>query len=104
MNSFRPIRFVWFSLLIVCGLWSGPSSVRAQSTHETIASVTPRMVKIFGAGGIQRLQGYCSGFVVSPNGHIVTIWSHVLDEGEVTVVLESTDAPDPRLMMPAQPL
>ncbi len=47
------------------------------------------MVKIFGAGGIQRLQGYCSGFVVSPTGHIVTVWSHVLDEGEVTVVLDS---------------
>lgn len=51
--------------------------------------VTPRIVKIYGAGGLQRLQGYGSGFLVSPQGHIVTVWSHVLDEGEVTVVLDS---------------
>lgn len=61
----------------------------AQSTQDTIALVNPKMVKIFGAGGIAKLQGYCSGFLVSPQGHIATVWSHVLDEGEVSVVLDS---------------
>jgi len=65
------------------------TTARAQSMQETIAYVNPRMVKIFGAGGIARLQGYCSGFLVSPEGHIATVWSHVLDEGEVSVVLDS---------------
>ncbi|MDB5340893.1 MAG: htrA 2, partial [Planctomycetaceae bacterium] len=75
--------------LVCLAICNVPVGAFAQSTRETIAAVTPRMVKIFGAGGLQRLQGYCSGFVVSPNGHIVTIWSHVLDQGEVTVVLDS---------------
>lgn len=77
-------------LALVCvAVWCVPQPATAQNSRQTIAAVTPRMVKIFGAGGLQRLQGYSSGFIVSPNGHIVTIWSHVLDEGQVTVVLDS---------------
>ncbi len=59
----------------------------AQSTAETIAHVQPRIVKIFGAGGIRRLYAYGTGFLVSADGHIATVWSHVLDADEVTVVL-----------------
>lgn len=75
-------------VLVVLGVVL-PETVEAQSTRETIASVLPKMVKIYGAGGLLRLQGYCSGFLVSPDGYIVTIWSHVLDEGTVSVVLDS---------------
>lgn len=85
-------HLVWRPLVVAvltCVAVFTPQVASAQSTRETIAEVTPRIVKIFGAGGIQRLQGYGSGFLVSPNGHIVTVWSHVLDEGEVTVVLDS---------------
>ena len=60
----------------------------AQSTHQTIAAVRPKMVKIFGAGGLQRLYSYSTGFLISPDGHIVTVWSHVLDGESVTVVLD----------------
>jgi serine protease Do len=47
------------------------------------------MVKIFGAGGLRNLYSYSTGFLVSPEGHIVTVWSHVLDEDEVTVILSN---------------
>lgn len=63
------------------------ASVRADSARGTVAVVQQRMVKIFGAGGIRGLVAYSSGFVVSKEGHIVTLWNHVLDTGEVTVVL-----------------
>lgn len=63
------------------------TAVRAQSSLETIASVSPKVVKIFGAGGGQKLHAYGSGFLVSPNGHIVTVWSHILDGDTVTIVL-----------------
>jgi serine protease Do len=59
----------------------------AQSTDATIKSVMPRIVKIFGAGGIRGLHAYGTGFLVSGEGHVVTVWSHVLDKDEVTVVL-----------------
>jgi serine protease Do len=60
----------------------------AQSRQQrVIEQVSRRVVKIFGAGRLKNLYAYSSGFLVSPQGHLVTIWSHVLDEQEVTVVL-----------------
>ena len=59
----------------------------AQSSGETIQSVSPKVVKIFGAGGGAKLHAYGSGFLVSDKGHIVTVWSHILDGDTVNVVL-----------------
>lgn len=58
-----------------------------RSSSQTIDYVLPRMVKIFGAGGLRGLAAFGSGFLVSKDGHIVTVWSHVLDANEVIVVL-----------------
>jgi serine protease Do len=49
------------------------------------------LVKIYGAGGLQWLEAYQSGFIVSEEGHIATADSLVLEEGEVTVVSASGD-------------
>ncbi|WP_390621742.1 S1C family serine protease [Rubripirellula tenax] len=38
-----------------------------------------RVVKVYGAGGLKGLEAYQSGFLVSPDGHIATAWSYVLD-------------------------
>lgn len=59
----------------------------AQSTADTIQATQPKMVKIFGSGGFKKLFSYSTGFLVSPEGHIVTVWSHVLDGDTVTVIL-----------------
>jgi len=74
-----------FCLLWIC-LW-GSSIAQAQSIQATIRRVQQRTVKVFGAGGIRRLHAYSTGFVVSRQGHVATIWSHVLDTEELTVVL-----------------
>lgn len=55
--------------------------------EDTISWAFRRVVKIYGAGGVRNLQGYGTGFLISPEGHIVTVWSHVLDADEVTIVL-----------------
>lgn len=54
---------------------------------ETIRRVSERMVKLFGAGGLGRIEAYGSGFLVSPNGHILTILNPLLDAPEITSVL-----------------
>src|SRR5258708_2442460 len=41
--------------------------------------VQPKIVKIFGAGGLHGLEIYQSGFLVSADGYVLTVWSHVLD-------------------------
>jgi serine protease Do len=71
----------------ICGWLAAQDAVWAQSTSQTIATVSPKVVKIFGAGGAKNLYSYGSGFLVSPQGHIVTVWSHILDSDTVSVVL-----------------
>ncbi len=61
-------------------------STFARSTRKAIDSTMPRVVKIFGSGGVKGLHAYGTGFLVSNKGHIATIWNHVLDSDEVTVV------------------
>ena len=66
---------------------ASPSSAFAQSSGETIQAVSPKVVNIFGAGGGAKLHAYGTGFLVSDKGHIVTVWSHILDGDTVNVVL-----------------
>lgn len=75
-------------LTISAALLFATSGASAQSTQETIDAVLPRVVKIFGAGGLQNLEAYGTGFLVSSDGHIVTVWSHLLDTEFVSVVLD----------------
>ncbi len=63
-------------------------SARAQSSFaEIVAQTQPKIVKIFGAGGLRGLEAYQSGFLISGEGHILTVWSYVLDSDTVTVYL-----------------
>jgi serine protease Do len=61
--------------------------IAAETGEPVISRVSRRVVKIFGAGGIRGLHAYSTGFLVSHKGHLVTVWSHVLDDQSVTVVL-----------------
>ncbi len=65
------------------------SSLLAADRQAVEAEVQSRVVKLFGAGGLAGLQGYGTGFVISPNGHIATVWSHLLDGDTVSVVLSN---------------
>lgn len=58
------------------------------SYARAIENVQPRMVKVFGSGGLRNLESYQSGFLISPDGFILTAWSYVLDAGEATVILD----------------
>lgn len=75
-------------LLALCLVPAGVSPGRAQSTAETIRKTMPRIVKIYGAGGIRKLHSYSTGFLITADGNIATAWNHVLDADEVTVVLD----------------
>jgi len=70
----------------------------AQAEPSPIAAVQSKVVKIFGAGGAQGLHSYSTGFLISPQGHIATVWSHVLDPEVVTVVLSDGRKRDGRVV------
>ena len=57
-----------------------PDPADAPASARSVTDATlPKVVKIFGAGGLRGLPAYGTGFVVSPGGRIVTAWNHVLD-------------------------
>ena len=49
--------------------------------------VNRKMVKIFGAGGFKGLASYGTGMIVSPNGYVLTVDSHILTSQNVRVHL-----------------
>ena len=77
--------WLWRAFLAIVCLF--PAAAQASETSDTIDQIAPKVAKIFGAGGRKNLHAYGSGFLVSPTGHIVTVWSHILDGDAVTVVL-----------------
>ncbi len=91
---------LWIALVCVGTCWvASVSSASAQAPSdpgarqvqaagdEGLDRTLAKVVKIFGSGGMGGLEGYGSGFLVSSGGHIVTVWSHLIDTGEVSVVL-----------------
>ncbi len=66
--------------LILIALCFIASSASAQGPLSNWArDAQRRVVKVYGAGGLTGLEAYQSGFLVSPDGHIATAWSYVLD-------------------------
>ena len=57
-----------------------------------------RSVKIYGAGGLRGLQSYQSGFLISAEGHVLTVFSHVLDTDTLVVTLDDGRKFDGKLL------
>lgn len=65
----------------------GPTRAVAQPPLDRAArDAQRRVVKIYGAGGLSGLEAYQSGFLVSPDGHVATAWSYVLDVDPIIVL------------------
>jgi serine protease Do len=62
-------------------------AVAAPSVADVVAATQPKMVKIYGAGGVRGLEPYQSGFLISAHGHVLTAFSYVLDTDTVKVTL-----------------
>jgi S1-C subfamily serine protease len=69
-------------------LLPGPGFAAQATFVDVVAAVQPKLVKIYGAGGLRGLEAYQSGFLISPVGHVLTAWSYVLDTDLVTVTLD----------------
>ena len=63
-----------------------------------VRGVQPKIVKIHGAGGYQGLEAYQSGFLFSADGHILTVWSYVLDTDFISVTLDDGRKFDAKLV------
>jgi S1-C subfamily serine protease len=85
-GTLRVPSFAW-SLITVWAAIVLTTPISAQSFAEVVEQTQPKIVKIFGAGGLRGLEAYQSGLLISGEGHILTVWSYVLDSDSVTVYL-----------------
>lgn len=74
--------------LLLSILLLATASAEVPTFAKVVARTETKIAKIYGAGGIRGLEAYQSGFVFSPEGHILTVWSYVLDTDYITVVLD----------------
>ena len=74
--------------LAILQLAGGGRARAAESFAGVIEANQPRMVKIYGAGGVSGLEPYQSGFLISASGHVLTVWSYVLDTDYITATLD----------------
>jgi serine protease Do len=79
-------------VLVVVSFFLNVGNSLAQDLADSLVAVArevqPKVVKLYGAGGLRGLEGYQSGLLISPEGHVLTMLSYVLDAEEVTVVLD----------------
>ena len=82
-------RFAVLALAVLLVAGARPAVSRADESPFAlaIAAAQPKMVKIFGAGGPTGLEPYQSGFLISAEGHVLTVWSYVLDSDYIAATL-----------------
>ena len=77
-----------FAVLLVCVFTTSPLTAQTSGFQSVVRSVQPKTVKIFGAGGFRGLEAYQSGVLISSEGHVLTVWSYVLDGDATTINLD----------------
>ncbi|QDU28084.1 Putative serine protease HtrA [Anatilimnocola aggregata] len=82
------MKYLPACILLIVAAFFAPLANAQTSLATVITDVQPRMVKLYGAGGVQGLEAYQSGFVISDEGHILTVWSYVLDADVITATLD----------------
>ena len=72
-------------LLSICDA-DGTFAFQTAVTHsEVVALRQPVIVKLFGAG-VGNLDSYGTGVLVSKDGHVLTVWNHLVSTGFLTAV------------------
>lgn len=80
-------RYIALSILALMLAAVAAPTWAEESFAQVSDKVNPKLVKLFGAGGFKGLQSYGSGILVSSDGYILTINSHILDTQDLRVHL-----------------
>jgi len=62
--------------------------IASEPTRQAIRDAQRKVVKIYGAGGLREMEAYQSGILVSPQGHVLTMLSYVLDTDDLVAILD----------------
>jgi len=77
----------WILAALVAVPFTASPTRAADPFNELAEKTNQKMVKVFGAGGFSRLNNYGTGIIISPDGHILTVASQLLDTSELVVHL-----------------
>src|SRR5436190_409826 len=72
---------------IIAVLFLAGTAQAADPFHKVADDVNPKLVKLFGAGGFRGIANYGTGILISPDGHILTSATQMLDSAELVVHL-----------------
>jgi serine protease Do len=78
-------RLLPAALALVC--LAAPARCAEQSFADVVQGVNKKMVKLFGSGGYRGLVSYGTGILVSSDGYILTVSSHLIDDQDLRVHL-----------------
>src|SRR5688572_21578109 len=81
----RP-TFAWVAAAAAVALLTRPSAA-SEPFHQVADEVNQKLVKLFGSGGFRGIANYGTGILISPDGHILTVASQLLDTSELIVHL-----------------
>jgi serine protease Do len=83
------MRHLLVRLVAGCLMLAATAVAGEPTTLQQVAAAAARkVVKIYGAGGVQGLEGYQSGIIISSDGRIATALSTVLDSDGLDCVLD----------------
>ncbi|VTT96602.1 serine protease : Serine protease, HtrA/DegQ/DegS family OS=uncultured planctomycete GN=HGMM_F01A04C12 PE=4 SV=1: Trypsin_2: PDZ_2 [Gemmataceae bacterium] len=77
----------WFLAAALAAPFAAAPARAADPFNEVAEKANQKMVKVFGAGGFSRLNSYGTGIIISPDGHVLTAASQLLDTSELVVHL-----------------
>lgn len=76
-----------FLLLILGAIVAISAPVRSEEARSLLPDAMSKVVKIFGAGGVGRIEAYGTGVLVSDDGCILTMFGPMLETENLRVVL-----------------
>lgn len=92
MNSPKKVtpslRYLVAACALAVGMSFAANALHAQTWSAVATRSLPKIVKIYGAGGVRGLEAYQSGILISGEGHVLTAFSYVLDTDYVRVTLD----------------
>ncbi|MFM7149879.1 MAG: S1C family serine protease, partial [Gemmataceae bacterium] len=87
-NDFVSRRFIVPAGLLALSLVIPAGRIHGDDSFSRIADeVNPKLVKLFGSGGFKGLAAYGTGALVSRDGYILTVNSHILDTRDLVIHL-----------------
>src|SRR5207245_9243386 len=83
--TMKPLRLLF--LIGTSAIFFAPAARADQPFADIADQVNKKLVKLFGSGGFRGLASYGSGMLVSPDGYVLTVATHLIETQDLRVHL-----------------